>query len=332
MHVRSAVSRWLGLIGFGVVALVLSGCGTLSGGLHTDLALTPPPSAVEGDTSSAQEAAPAQVATDVARGSAADPDVASVAAVALASADSAAVEPAEVDTLAETAVVAAADDPMVAQAGTSKEGQGPSLEPEMEEFDPWEKFNEAMFEFNRSLDKWIFKPVAQAYNFVVPDEVQRMIENAFDNINVVPRLVNSLLQGKWGGAGREVSRFLINSVVGIGGFWDIAKTEFNILPSKEDFGQTLGFYGGEPGPYLILPLMGPLTVRDGIGKFVDGLMDPLSYVLPFIWERLVMKVIETVNDRSLNLELFEGVEATTVDLYSAVRNAYLQRRARQIRE
>jgi phospholipid-binding lipoprotein MlaA len=329
--VRSAVSRWLGLIGFGVVALVLSGCGTLSGGLHADLALTAPPSAVERDTPSSQEA-PA-IGTDAAMDVAADLDVASVAVVAAAAADSAAVEPAEADALPEAAAVtAASDDQMVAQAGARQGSQGPALEPELEEFDPWEKFNEVMFEVNRTLDRYIFKPVAQAYNFVVPDEVQRMVENAFDHINVVPRFVNSLLQGKWAGAGREVARFLINSVVGIGGFWDIAKTEFNILPSKEDFGQTLGFYGGQPGPYLILPLMPPLTVRDGIGKFVDGLMDPLSYVLPFIWERLVMKVIETVNDRSLNLELFEGVEATTVDLYSAVRNAYLQRRARQIRE
>ena len=325
---RSAVSRWLGLVGFGVVALVLSGCGTLSGGLHADLALTAPPSAIERDTPSSQDTAATAVATDVA----ADLDVASVAAVAAAAADSAAVEPAEVDVLAEGTVAAASDDQMVAQAGARQGSQGPALEPELEEFDPWEKFNEAMFEVNRTLDRYFFKPVAQAYNFVVPDEVQRMIENAYDNINVVPRFVNSVLQGKWAGAGREVARFLINSVVGIGGFWDIAKTEFNILPSKEDFGQTLGFYGGEPGPYLILPLLPPLTVRDGIGKFVDGLMDPLSYILPFIWERLVMKVIETVNDRSLNLELFEGVEATTVDLYSAVRNAYLQRRARQIRE
>jgi phospholipid-binding lipoprotein MlaA len=326
-HVPSAVSRWLALAGFGVVALVLSGCGTLSGGVHTDLALTPPPGAILSSTEAAVEQSQEQEAAAAPAVEVFDAELG--ASPAEVKAATGAVDAAE----SEGAVVAAADEQMVAQqAPAPRDSPGPALEPELEEYDPWEKFNEAMFEVNRALDRYVFKPVAQAYNFVVPDEVQRMIERAFDNINVVPRFVNSMLQGKWSGAGREVARFLINTVVGIGGFWDIARTEFNILPSKEDFGQTLGFYGGPPGPYLVLPLMAPLTVRDGIGKFVDGLMDPLSYVLPFIWERLVMKVIETVNDRSLNLELFEGVEATTVDLYSAVRNAYLQRRARQIRE
>ncbi|HYB43933.1 MAG TPA: MlaA family lipoprotein, partial [Candidatus Methylomirabilis sp.] len=81
-----------------------------------------------------------------------------------------------------------------------------------------------------------------------------------------------------------------------------------------------------PGPFLILPFLPPLTVRDGIGYAADGAMDPLTYVLPFIWDRLGMKLGDTVNERSLNLDLFQGFEETTVDLYSAVRNGYLQRR------
>lgn len=200
-----------------------------------------------------------------------------------------------------------------------------------EEYDPWEPFNERMFEFNRRLDRYILKPVATGYNYVVPDRIQVMVANAFDNISFVPRMMNSLFQGKWDGAVREFSRFLFNSTVGIGGLFDVAKIE-GIEKSREDFGQTLGFYGAQAGPYLILPFMEPLTVRDGIGKGVDGLMDPLSYFVAFWPARFAMKVEEVVNDRSLNLELFQGFEESVVDMYSAVRHAYLKRREKMIKE
>jgi len=201
-----------------------------------------------------------------------------------------------------------------------------------EEYDPWEPFNEQMFAFNRGLDRWVFKPTARAYMFVMPEPWQVMISNGFDNINFVPRLINSLLQGKWGGAGRELARFLINSTAGIGGLFDPAKDFWGIHKSREDFGQTLGVWGSGPGPYLVLPLMEPLTVRDGIGKLVDGLMDPLSYFLPFFWDRLGMKVGDAVNERALNYELFQGFEESVIDMYSAVRHGYLQRRQQLIRE
>jgi phospholipid-binding lipoprotein MlaA len=117
----------------------------------------------------------------------------------------------------------------------------------------------------------------------------------------------------------------------VGGLFDVAKLE-GIEKSREDFGQTLGFYGVGPGPYLILPFMEPLTVRDGIGKGVDSFMDPLSYFVPFFWTRLILKVEETVNDRSLNLELFQGFEESVIDFYSAVRHGYLKRREKLIKE
>jgi phospholipid-binding lipoprotein MlaA len=189
-----------------------------------------------------------------------------------------------------------------------------------------------MFEFNRRLDKYVLKPVAKGYNFIVPDEIQIMISNGFDNISFVPRFVNSLLQGKMVGAGRELGRFLINSTAGVGGLFDPAKDVFGILKSREDFGQTLGVWGVGPGPYLIVPFLEPLTVRDGIGKAVDAAMDPLQYFIPFIWDRLAMKVGDIVNERSLNLDLFQGFEESVIDMYSAVRHAYLQRRLRLIRE
>ena len=200
-----------------------------------------------------------------------------------------------------------------------------------EEYDPWERFNEKTFEFNRRVDRYVLKPVATAYNFVVPDRIQIMISNGFDNIAFVPRMMNSLLQGKFDGAVREFGRFVFNSTVGIGGLFDVAKME-GIEKSREDFGQTLGFYGVGPGPYVIVPFLEPLTVRDGIGKAVDGAMDPMSYFVPFFYTRLLLKVEEIVNDRSLNLELFQGFEESVIDLYSAVRHGYLKRREKLIRE
>jgi phospholipid-binding lipoprotein MlaA len=201
-----------------------------------------------------------------------------------------------------------------------------------EEYDPWEKFNEKTFELNRRLDRYVLKPVATVYDKIMPDRLQNMIANGFDNIRFVPRFVNSMLQAKWNGAGREMGRFLINSTLGIAGLFDIAKQEFGIEKSREDFGQTLGVWGAGPGPFLVLPLLPPLTVRDAVGFVVDGAMNPLAYVLPFFWDRFGMAVGDAVNDRSLNLELYQGFEETVIDMYSAVRHGYLQRREQMITE
>jgi phospholipid-binding lipoprotein MlaA len=198
------------------------------------------------------------------------------------------------------------------------------------EYDPWEGFNRAMFNFNQRVDRRILKPVARAWDFVVPDLVQQSLSNAFDNVAMPRRLVNSLLQLKMEGAGRELARFFINISMGVGGFFDAA-TELGIRRSEEDFGQTLGYYGVGPGPYLVLPFLPPLTVRDGFGFAADAATQPLSYVAPF--EASVgMRGGQMINDRSLNLETFEEFEQATFDLYSAVRNAYLQRRQRLIEE
>jgi phospholipid-binding lipoprotein MlaA len=217
----------------------------------------------------------------------------------------------------------------------------PASDPVDEEYDPWEPFNEKMFELNRWLDRYMLKPAAKMYNVMVPDAVQVMIANGYDNIQFVPRMMNSLFQMKWEGAAREFGRFMLNSTVGVGGLFDVARMETEPVlgtkvpgmeKSREDFGQTLGFYGAPPGPYLILPLTEPLTVRDGIGKGVDGFMDPLGYFIPFFWTGLALKAGETVNDRSLNLELFQGFEESVIDMYSAVRHGYLKRREKLIRE
>ena len=198
--------------------------------------------------------------------------------------------------------------------------------------DPWEGFNEKMFNFNREvLDRFLLKPIATGWDFVFPDPVQRGIRNMFDNLWVVRRVVNNTLQLKFAGAGTELARFTINSTIGLAGFFDIAKDGFGIEQKDEDTGQTFGTWGMGPGPYLVLPFLPPLTVRDGIGYAVDGAMFPASYFIPW-WSTLAGTFTETVNERSLNLDRFERVAESTVDLYGAVRNAYLQRRAAAIKQ
>lgn len=207
-----------------------------------------------------------------------------------------------------------------------------SLAGEDFEHDPWESFNEKMFWFNREvLDRFVLKPAATAWDFIFPDPVQTGIHNMFDNLAVVRRIVNNTLQLKLTGAGKEVARFTINSTIGLVGFFDVAKDGFGIEQSDEDTGQTFGVWGMGPGPYLVLPFLPPLTIRDGVGYAFDAAMTPYVYFLPW-YANVGMTATNTVNDRSLNLDRFERVVESTVDLYGAVRNAYLQRRAAAIQQ
>ena len=219
-----------------------------------------------------------------------------------------------------------------------------------EEYDPWEPMNANIFEFNLKLDRFVLKPVAKGYNFVMPDLVQVGVSNIFSNLRFAPRFLNNVFQGKVKGAGIEVGRFLINSTAGLAGFFDLAR-KVNLVTPEEDFGQTLGFYGVKPGPYLVLPFLPPFTVRDFVGFVGDVFLNPINWLVAPIIEvnnvpsviarhhRLTGSLIQTgsrvgevINERSRNLEKFQGVEEATLDLYTAVRNAYLQKRAQAIRE
>ena len=338
---RSFRSIWLLAA---ALTFALSGCSTLSGLAKSDGALTAglrdaPVSAAELTPSG-----PAPVAAGVeTERSATDAAAAEIAPVEPAGAvvSEPSREPrAEVagssmllSLLEETDGVPAAPTLLATDVGSAlaQSAQDP-VDAVDEEYDPWEPFNEKMFAFNRNVDRWVLRPTARAYMFVMPEPWQVLVANGFDNINFVPRFINSLLQGKWGGAGRELGRFLINSTAGIGGLFDPAKDYWGIQKSREDFGQTLGVWGSGPGPYLVLPFLEPLTVRDGVGKVVDSFMDPLTYFLPFFWDRLGMKVGDIVNERALNYELFQGFEESVIDMYSAVRHGYLQRRQQLIKE
>jgi len=200
------------------------------------------------------------------------------------------------------------------------------------EDDPFESFNEKMFWFNREvLDRYVLKPIATGWDFLLPDPVQRGVHNFFDNLAVVRRVVNNSLQLKFNGAGTELARFTINSTVGVVGFFDVAKDAFGIEQRDEDTGQTFGVWGAGPGPYLVLPFLPPLTIRDGIGYAFDVAMTPYTYFIPW-WASVAGTATSTVNERSLNLDRFERVAESTVDLYGAVRNGYLQRRAAAIKQ
>jgi phospholipid-binding lipoprotein MlaA len=240
-----------------------------------------------------------------------------------------------------------------AQANPPDEPFDPFAKPgeeSIEEYDPWEPLNTKVFEFNRQVDRWVLKPVAKGYNMVVPNPVQIGISNLFYHFRFPQRFLNNIFQGKMRGAGIEVGRFLVNSTFGFAGFADAA-TEMDIKTPEEDTGQTLGYYGVKPGPYLVLPLLQPFTVRDFIGFVGDIFLNPINWLVAPIIEvnnvpsliahknrttttivQIGGRVFEIVNDRSLNLEKFQGVEEATLDLYTAVRNAYLQKRAKAIQE
>ena len=182
---------------------------------------------------------------------------------------------------AGTVVAQAPVDKQPAQTDTTAMAEGSAAGGDFE-FDPWEPFNEKMFWFNREvLDRFVLKPVATAWDFVLPNPVQKGVHNVFDNLAVVRRVVNNALQLKFAGAAKEAARFTINSTIGIVGFFDVAKEGFGIEQSDQDMGLTFGVWGIGPGPFLILPFLPPLTVRDGIGYAVDVAMTPYIYFVPW---------------------------------------------------
>jgi phospholipid-binding lipoprotein MlaA len=220
-----------------------------------------------------------------------------------------------------------ADEAAPGGASDVEAGPAEALADQAPDYDPWAPFNERTFAFNyRVLDRFVMKPLGKAWDWVLPDPVQRSLDNAFENLEMPRRLVNHLLQARPRAAGEEVGRFLVNSTVGVAGLIDVAGW-LGIHASDADTGQTLGVWGIGQGPYLVLPFFPPLTVRDGIGRGVDGILDPVGYIVPVpLAVSLSVAAVRRVNERSLQPAVFENVEETAIDLYSSVRNAYLQRR------
>ena len=195
--------------------------------------------------------------------------------------------------------------------------------------DPLEPINRGVFKFNDALDRAVTKPVAEGYRAVVPPPVRGGITNFFGNFRDVTTAVNNLLQLKVPRAASDVGRVLINSTVGILGFFDVA-SRLGLEKHDEDFGQTLGHWGMGPGPFLMLPFLGPSTARDTLGLVGDYFTDPEFYIFNHTPESYIVFGTRVINLRA-NLLAVEGLlEQKGLDQYAFLRDAYLQRRRNQI--
>lgn len=193
--------------------------------------------------------------------------------------------------------------------------------------DPWERFNRTTFVINDSLDQAVARPVAKAYVKVVPRFVRIGVGNVFNNLSTVGTVVNDVLQGKMRQAGRDSARFLLNTTVGIGGLLDPA-TDVGLELNDEDFGQTFGKWGVKPGPYLMLPLLGPTTTRDAFSRLIDQFTYPVTY-LGDESTRYIIRGVSLLDTRADLLDLDPQLDRA-YDRYAFVRNAWLQRREFQV--
>ncbi len=191
--------------------------------------------------------------------------------------------------------------------------------------DPIEPFNRGMFWFNDKLYFYLLKPVARGYRFAIPEPARVSVSNFFSNLATPVRFINSLLQLKFRDAGTELGRLVINSTVGVAGLFDLAKQD-GLYKKDEDLGQTFGHYGIGSGIYLVLPVLGPSNVRDGIGRIGDGFMDPVPYLVPGALEYIGVKAYDQVNDLSVDKDTYESIKKEQLDPYLFIRNAYTQRR------
>ena len=198
------------------------------------------------------------------------------------------------------------------------------------ESDPLEGFNRSVDGFNQVVDKAVVKPLAQGYDKVTPPEIKTVIGNFFSNLDDISVAVNNLLQGKPKAAGSDITRFALNTTIGIVGLADVA-TELGFQKNDEDFGQTLGVWGVGSGPYLVLPLLGPSTLRDAPARLVDAPLDPL-YHYDDVRVRNSLLVVNVVNTRARLLPATDLVERVALDQYAFVRDAYLKRRASLVRD
>ncbi|MCK2183578.1 MlaA family lipoprotein [Halomonas getboli] len=193
--------------------------------------------------------------------------------------------------------------------------------------DPWEGFNRGVFAFNETVDRYALKPVAQGYRYVTPDPVQTGVGNFFSNLGEIGTTLNSLLQGKPGNAGIATGRFLINSTAGVLGIFDVA-SHMDLVGREEDFGQTLAAWGVGSGPYLVLPLLGPSTVRDTAGLPVDWYTDPLTYVEEDK-VRYGLRGLDVIDTRA---GLLDQEKLIRGDRYSFIRDSWLQRRRFEVND
>lgn len=199
---------------------------------------------------------------------------------------------------------------------------GPAVADEGRPNDPLESFNRAIFSFNDTADRWVLKPVARGYRFVTPNSVERGIGRMFGNLGELLNVVNDVSQGKFGQAGNDSGRFLVNSTVGLAGYFDVAQHWGLPKSDGEDFGQTFAVWGVGQGAYVVLPFLGPSTYRDMPGRALDSFLAPIGYI-DHVPTRNQLFGANVLSDRA---ELLKAEKLISGDKYSFVRDVYLQRR------
>lgn len=204
----------------------------------------------------------------------------------------------------------------------SEEGEAP------EQRDPWEGFNRAVYRFNDTADRWFLKPTAVTYRQVTPIFMQTGVSNFFSNLGEINNVLNNVLQWKWGQASNDTGRFLVNSTVGVVGLFDVAQHMGLERSDGEDLGQTLAVWGVPSGPYLVLPFLGPSSIRDGSGEVMEWYTNPLSYIDDNSVE-YSLKMLDVVQTRA---SLLQAESLLQGDRYVLMRDAYLQRREYLIKD
>lgn len=196
--------------------------------------------------------------------------------------------------------------------------------------DPWERMNRTTYRLNSRTDTYVIRPVAEAYEKHIPQPVRTGVSNFFGNLGDLLSAMNNVLQLKPGAAGSDGARVLINTTIGIFGIFDWA-TPMGIKKTNEDFGQTLGYWGVPSGPYLVLPLLGPSSVRDSSGLYADSWADPSlsTATLGSDWAVYSLVVLRGINKRAELLKVTDMLDSVSLDPYRFTRDAYLKLRQRQ---
>lgn len=194
--------------------------------------------------------------------------------------------------------------------------------------DPFESYNRAVYKFNDKVDEHVLKPVARGYRAITPKPIDRGITNFFGNLKDVTSAANNLLQLKLSRSVSDIGRVVINFTVGILGLMDVA-SKANLPSYKEDFGQTLGYWGVEPGPFIIVPLLGPSDLRDSIGMIPDWYTQPIAH-LEDAKTRAGLIVLYSIDTRADLLEASKTFDEAALDRYTFTRDAYLQKRQNDV--
>ena len=197
--------------------------------------------------------------------------------------------------------------------------------------DPLEPLNRAFFHFNDKLYFWLLKPIATGYKAVVPEPARLGVRNFFSNLTAPVRIANCLLQANFPGMAVEISRLMVNTLLGIGGLFDVGRA-LKLPKQEEDLGQTFGVWGLGPGVYLTLPIFGPSSLRDGVGRVGDSFVNPSGFVNIGVLPAIGVRALEQINKTSLALGDYEALKEMALDPYIAVRSAYHQFRQSRIEQ